>query len=65
MKMIALGALAAVVLGVAAAALLTENNVLAYQEFSTTGTRVSKPGINLVGPRWTGDYRQGSEGEKP
>lgn len=64
MKMIGLGIVAAVVLGIAAAALLRANNVLAYEEFSTSSTRVSKPGHNLVGPRWTGDFREGNESGK-
>ena len=59
MKMIALAVLATIVLGAAAAALMGQNNVLAYEHFSTSGTRISKPGSNLVGKDWTGNPKAG------
>lgn len=47
--------IAAVGLGLAAMFVLTSNQELAYQEFATSGARVSEPGHNLVGKSWTGD----------
>jgi hypothetical protein len=55
MKAFALAVLAALVLAGAAAAALNSAQVLAYQAYATSSTRVSEPGHNLVGPRWTGD----------
>lgn len=46
---------AAIGLGLAAMFVLTSNQELAYQEFATSGARVSHPGHNLVGKSWNGD----------
>lgn len=46
---------AAIGLSVAAMFVLTSNQELAYQEFATSGARVSEPGHNLVGKTWNGD----------
>jgi hypothetical protein len=55
MKPLLFGIVAAVVLGIGAAALLSSTQQFAYQAFTTSGARVSDPGYNLVGPRWTGE----------
>lgn len=47
--------IAAVALGFAAMLVLTNNQELVYQEFATSGARVSEPGHNLVGKTWSGD----------
>lgn len=47
--------IAAVALGLAAMFVLTNNQELVYQEFATSGARVSEPGHNLVGKAWNGD----------
>ena len=58
MKAFLVAVAAAVVLATAASFLLAENQRLAYQAFATSGARVSDPGTNLVGPRWTGDVKE-------
>lgn len=55
MRAFALAVIAAVVLGLTAAFVLGDNHTLAYQAFATSGTRVSHPGTNLVGPKWNGE----------
>ena len=55
MKAIAVAVICAVALGIAASYVLATSQRFAWQAFSTTSTRVSQPGTNLVGPRWTGD----------
>lgn len=44
----------AIGLGIVSAMALMSVQRLAYQEYATSSTRVSSPGNNLVGPRWTG-----------
>jgi hypothetical protein len=55
MKPFLLSVAAAIVLGLAAAALLNSTQQRAYEAYATSGTRVSDPGHNLVGPRWSGE----------
>lgn len=55
MKTILLAIVAAAILGIGAATILGQNQKLAYEAYSTSGARVSEPGHNLVGPRWTGE----------
>jgi hypothetical protein len=59
MKPFLVGFVAAVVLAIAAAVLLTSTQKFAYEAFTTSGARVSDPGYNLVGPRWTGEPSAG------
>ena len=47
------------VLAVIAAALLTNTQKFAYEAFTSPSARVSDPGYNLVGPRWTGEASVG------
>ena len=54
---------AAIALGVLAMFALTSNQKFAYQAFATTGARVSEPGTNLVGEKWTGDPNTNDTGE--
>ncbi|MGU3360087.1 hypothetical protein ACLBWX_07130 [Methylobacterium sp. M6A4_1b] len=63
MKAFILAVIAAVGLGVAAMYVLTSNQKFAYQAFATSGARVSEPGTNLVGEKWTGDPRTDDTGE--
>ena len=35
--------------------LLNTEQQRAYEAYATSGTRVSNPGYNLVGPDWTGE----------
>lgn len=58
MKAFLVAVAAALVLASAASFLLAENQRFAYQAFATSGARVSDPGTNLVGPRWTGDIKE-------
>lgn len=62
MRTIILAIVATVALGVAAAAVLSTTQKAAYEAYVTTGARVSEPGHNLVGPRWTGqaEHRAGT-----
>ncbi|MET7246635.1 hypothetical protein ABZT49_25105 [Methylobacterium sp. EM32] len=62
MKAFLIAVVAAVVLASAASFLLAENQRFAYQAFATSGARVSDPGTNLVGPRWTGDIKEPGQG---
>jgi hypothetical protein len=55
MKPFALSVIAAIIVAVGAALLLNHFQEFAYQAYSTSGTRVSDPGTNLVGPTWSGD----------
>ena len=57
MKVIILSAVAALVLAVAASYILSREQEPAYEAFVGSGTRVTDPGSNLVGPEWTGDPR--------
>ncbi|MGU3537064.1 hypothetical protein [Methylobacterium sp. A54F] len=57
MKAFLVAVIAALALGVAASYVLATSQRFAYQAFSTEAARVSKPGTNLVGPRWTGDVK--------
>jgi hypothetical protein len=59
MKPFLLAVIVAIVLGIGAAAVLTNLQRFAYEAFSTSGARVSDPGYNLVGPRWTGEAAPG------
>ena len=54
MKTIAFAVVAAVALGALAAVLLANSQRTAYQAYATSGARVSEPGHNLVGPKWSG-----------
>lgn len=54
MKTIVVAAVAALILGVGAAAVLSLGQKNAYEAYTTSGARVSEPGHNLVGPRWSG-----------
>ena len=54
MKTIVLAVVATLALGGLAAMLLASNQRTAYQAYATSGTRVSEPGHNLVGPTWSG-----------
>ena len=49
----------ALVIAVAAGFILNADNRPAYEAFSTSGARVSDPGHNLVGDRWSGLNRGG------
>ena len=60
MKTFAVAVIATIVLGLAAAYVLGQNQTLAYQAFATSGARVSEPGTNLVGPKWNGDTTEPS-----
>ena len=62
MKTIALAIIATLILGFVAATVLGESQTFAYQAYATSGARVSDPGHNLVGPRWTGDPKTKSDG---
>jgi hypothetical protein len=55
MKAFALAIVGVIVFAVGAAAVLNNEQVLAYKAFSTSATRVSDPGYNLVGKNWSGD----------
>jgi hypothetical protein len=55
MKPFLLSVIVAVTLAIAAAALLNGTQQRAYEAYATSGTRVSDPGHNLVGPRWSGE----------
>jgi hypothetical protein len=55
MKPFLLGITVAIVIAIGAAALLSSTQKFAYEAFTTSGARVSDPGYNLVGPRWTGE----------
>ncbi|AWN42023.1 hypothetical protein U8607_14620 [Methylobacterium durans] len=57
MKAFAVAVICAVAIGIAAAYILSGSQRFAWQAFSTSSTRVSQPGTNLVGPRWTGDVK--------
>ncbi|WP_407522341.1 hypothetical protein [Methylobacterium oryzisoli] len=64
MKAFAVAVVVAVALAVGASYLLSANQQYAYEAFSTSGARVSHPGTNLVGPRWTGDVKEAADGHK-
>ena len=55
MKIILLAMVVAGALGLISAGVLISTEKLAYEAYSTTGARVSDPGHNLVGPKWTGE----------
>jgi xanthosine utilization system XapX-like protein len=55
MKAFVLSVVAAIALGIMAAALLNVVQRPAYEAFATSGVRVSDPGYNLVGPDWSGE----------
>lgn len=55
MKAFLVAVVVAVAIGFLAATLLNDNQRFAYQAFATSGTRVSHPGHNLVGPKWNGE----------
>ena len=55
MKAFALAVVGLVVIAAGAAAVLNNEQTLAYKVFATSGTRVSDPGYNLVGKNWSGD----------
>lgn len=55
MRMILSGIVAAVLLGVIAAFVLSAVQKPAYQVYATSSARVGDPGSNLVGQGWTGN----------
>jgi hypothetical protein len=55
MRAIMSGIVAAIVLGVIAAWVLSTFQEPVYRAYSTSSTRVDDPGSNLVGKNWTGD----------
>jgi hypothetical protein len=55
MKAFVLSVVAAIALGVMAAALLNIIQRPAYEAFTTSGARIADPGHNLVGPDWSGE----------
>jgi hypothetical protein len=55
MKAFMLAVAGLVVIAAGAAALLNNEQMLAYKAFATSSTRVSDPGYNLVGKNWSGD----------
>ncbi|GEP05790.1 hypothetical protein [Methylobacterium oxalidis] len=57
MKAFAVAVICAVAIGIAASYVLSTSQRYAWQAFSTSSARVSHPGTNLVGPRWTGDVK--------
>lgn len=61
MKVIVLAVLAAAVLGVVAGLVFRQEQVFAFQAFSTPSARVGDPGYNLVGRHWTGDPNVGHD----
>ena len=61
MKVILSSIAASVLLGVVAALILGWTQRPAYDVFSTSMTRVGNPGSNLVGPNWSGLYKEGGE----
>ena len=55
MKAFALAIAGLVLVAAGAAAVLKNEQTLAYQAFATSSTRVSNPGFNLVGKNWSGN----------
>ena len=55
MKAFALAIAGLVLIAAGAAAVLNNEQTLAYKAFATSSTRVSDPGYNLVGKNWSGD----------
>ena len=55
MKPFLLSVVVAVAVAAVAAVLLNIGQQRAYEAYATSGTRVSDPGYNLVGPQWTGE----------
>ena len=55
MKAFVTAVVAAIVLAMTAALVLTFVQRPAYQAFTTSGVRLSDPGENRVGGRWTGN----------
>jgi hypothetical protein len=51
------GIVAAVVLAVGAGYVLQREQERTWEAFSTGSTRVGNPGVNLVGPDWSGNPR--------
>lgn len=62
MRVILFGIVAAIVLGVIAAFVLPAFQTPAYENYSTSSTRVGEPGSNLVGETWTGNPTVRDEG---
>lgn len=58
MNVILIAIVAAVLVGLASAGVLISTQKYAYEAYSTSGARVSDPGHNLVGPKWTGEGEQ-------
>lgn len=59
MKAFAVAIIATIVLGLAAAYVLTGNRQYAYEAYATGAARVSHPGSNLVGSKWSGNALEG------
>ncbi len=55
MKMIFASVLIAIVIGIAAALILSMAQRPAYEVYSTSSTSVREPGHNLVGENWSGN----------
>jgi hypothetical protein len=55
MRPFLISAATAIVLAIAAAILLNGMQKRAYEAYSTSATRVSNPGYNLVGSEWSGE----------
>ena len=62
MKVIVGSVLIAIVIGVAAAFILTGVQKPAYEVYSTVSTSVREPGHNLVGENWSGNPQPGRNG---
>ena len=54
MKVILAALVVAAALGLAAGAVLNNQQQPAYESFATEGARVGQPSSNLVGPQWSG-----------
>lgn len=63
MSAIVSGIVAAVVLAIIGAFVLSSIQEPAYRAYSTSSTRVDDPGYNLVGEQWTGNPPVPAKGE--
>lgn len=61
MRMIISGVVAAILLGVIAAAVLRSVQAPSHAVYSTSSARVGDPGSNLVGENWTGNPKASSD----
>ena len=60
MKVLLSGIGGAIVLGVIAAVVLSMAQDSAYQVYSSSSTRLSDPGTNLIGGAWSGRRESGA-----